>query len=263
MSVINTLSTSVAEEFYAAGGVTGSEFIDGLMEQTAKAEEFAGKIRRLIEMGLQPAAIRQVLAAGYDAGGKIADELIAGGTTVVNKVNEMYKAVEKVAMDTGQFGARTFFQAGVDAGQALVDGIVRTIQANDSLISNLLLQLADKLRALEARNAAAAAAAANKAISVGAVTRPTSTIGQIPASQAGSWERDPSIIARSQASMREQAAAAGVPAAFRLPSQKPSAASNLLSGRNIIINQTNNVTSNVDVARVTNQLDWQIRQLLR
>lgn len=262
MDLISTLSTDIAEEFYEGGGKNGSEFVDGLMEQAEQAEDFAAKIRQLIEMGLEPAAIRQVLAAGREAGSRIADELIAGGTTVVNKVNEMYKAVEKVARDTGEFGARRFFQAGVDAGQALVDGIARTIQANDALISNLLEQVAAKLRALEARNAAAAAAAAQKAIVVEDTVRPTpptpttTAIGGVDPAIASSWERDPGMIARSQASMREQAAAAGVPAAFNIPPSQPSAAS-------VIINQVNNITSNVDASRVTNQLDWNIRQLLR
>lgn len=263
MKVIGTLSTEIAEDFYNAGGKTGSEFIDGLMEQTQKAEEFAAKIRRLIELGLEPAAIRQVLAAGYEAGGRIADELIAGGTTIVNKVNDMYKAVETIASETGEFGARRFFQAGVNAAQALVDGLVRTIQANDSLISNLLEQLAAKLRALEARNAAAAAAAAASSLTVGAIRTPT--IGNIPASQASSWERDPAMIARSQASMREQAAALGVPAAFNLaPLQRPKTATeNILGQRNIIINQTNNVTRDVDMSRVTSQLEWLVGRSIR
>lgn len=264
MGVIGTLSTDVAEEFYKTGGTTGSEFIDGLMEQTDKATEFAAKIRRLIELGLEPAAIRQVLAAGYEAGGRIADELIAGGTTVVNKVNEMYKAVEKVASDTADFGANRFYQAGVDAGQALVDGIVNQIRANEARINNLLQQLVAKLRALEAQTAAAAQAAANKAISdAGAAARTTPTIGGLPASQVGSWERDPAMIARSQASMREQAAAAGVPAAFRLPSQQSTAASNLLNQRSIIVNQTNNISQDVDVNRFMNQFDFAIRSVMR
>jgi hypothetical protein len=258
MSVVDELSTSVADKFYGAGGKTGSEFVDGLMEQAEKAKAFAERIRRLIEMGLEPAAIRQVLAAGYDAGSRIADELIAGGTTVVGKVNEMYKAVEKVAKDTGQFGARTFFQAGVDIAQAMIDGILRTIQANDSLLSNMLGQIAAKLRAMESQSAAAAEAAARKAITVpGGVTRPA-----LPALPPGlNWGSGglPYIP----------------PNMLSAPSVSPSSTPQVYDGfsvvdgmssptnTSIVINQNNTISSSVDMASYLTQQEWLIRQALR
>jgi hypothetical protein len=150
MALVGTLSTSVADEFYKAGGITGSEFIDGLMEQSAKAEDFASKIRTLIEMGLEPAAIRQVLAAGYEAGGRIADELIAGGVTVVDKVNQMYAATETLAKNTGEFGANRFFKAGVDMAQALVDAVMAELKRQESRINSWISQMQRKIAALDA-----------------------------------------------------------------------------------------------------------------
>ena len=265
MAVINTLSTSVAEEFYSAGGVTGSEFIDGLMEQADQATAFAEKIRTLIEMGLEPAAIRQVLAAGFEAGGKIADELIAGGSTVIDKVNTMLAATERVADEVAKVGASKFFQAGIDAGQALVDGMMAALKTNESRINSVLLQLAAKLRALEAQNAAAAEAAAGKGIvdsGAGSTFNPFTYDfaaeggGSRPMERMTAAERNARDI---RAGMRAQAEAR---ANYGRSLGNRQIAPGVTQGEfNIVMN--NNIYQDVDADRVATQLDWTIRQALR
>jgi hypothetical protein len=263
MSVINTLSTSVAEEFYAAGGVTGSEFIDGLMEQTTKAEEFAGKIRRLIEMGLQPAAIRQVLAAGYDAGGKIADELIAGGSTVIDKVNTLLAATERVADEVAKVGASKFFQAGVNAGQALVDGMLAALKANESRINSVLLQLAAKLRALEAQNAAAAAAAAGKGIVDSGAGSTFNPLKYDWAAEGGGSRPAPIPSARPMTAAQNILGARDRLIEANEARKATAFQRSAATGTSVVINQTNNISSRVDAASFLNQQDWFIRQALR
>ena len=80
-------------------------------------------------MGLSEAALSQVLASGADAGIKIADEIIAGGATVVNKVNDLVTATDDVAKSLADQMPAEFYTAGVMAGQALVDGVKAAIAA--------------------------------------------------------------------------------------------------------------------------------------
>jgi hypothetical protein len=80
-------------------------------------------------MGLSETAIGQVLQAGAEAGTKIADEIIAGGATVVDQVNTLITATQSVAEELGMSAATQFYQAGVTAGQALVDGVRAAIAA--------------------------------------------------------------------------------------------------------------------------------------
>lgn len=112
----------------AATAETGT-FLENLITQADKAKEFAKRISKLIEIGLSESAITQVLDAGTEAGIKIADEIIAGGATVVDQVNTLVKATESLADQVGQFGAEAFYGAGVKQGQALVDGIISAIKA--------------------------------------------------------------------------------------------------------------------------------------
>jgi hypothetical protein len=119
---------SVIDFGSAATAETGS-FLENLISQADKAKEFASKVARLIELGLNESALTQVLDAGADAGIKIADEIIAGGATVVNQVNEILSATQSLAEQVGEYGADAFYSAGVKQGQALVDGVISAIRA--------------------------------------------------------------------------------------------------------------------------------------
>jgi hypothetical protein len=110
-------------------------FIQVLQDQAALAASFAAKVQTLITMGLSESAIGQVLAAGAEAGTLIADEIIAGGATVVDQVNTLTSATESVAESIGESAATQFYEAGVTAGQALVDGVRASIAAAGFVVS--------------------------------------------------------------------------------------------------------------------------------
>jgi hypothetical protein len=126
-SVTNSI-TGVIDFSSAATSETGS-FLENLIAQATKAQDFGTKVRTLLSMGLSETAIGQVLQAGADAGTKIADEIIAGGATVVDQVNTLITATKTVAEELGMSAATQFYQAGVTAGQALVDGVRAAIAA--------------------------------------------------------------------------------------------------------------------------------------
>jgi hypothetical protein len=114
-------------DFGAAATAESGSFLENLVAQAAKAADFGSKVKQLLAMGLSESAISQVLAAGADAGTKIADEIIAGGATVVNQINTLVSATQSVADAVGESAASQFYQAGITAGQALVDGVKAAI----------------------------------------------------------------------------------------------------------------------------------------
>jgi hypothetical protein len=127
-----------AAQTEAANSVTKKKsFLEVLQEQADLASTFAGKVQTLITMGLSETAIGQVLTAGADAGGKIADEIIAGGSTVVDKVNTLVSATSSVATQVGDMAATEFYSAGVIAGQALVDGVKQAIADSTAMFDAL------------------------------------------------------------------------------------------------------------------------------
>ena len=111
----------------AANAETGT-FLQNLRAQAAGIVSFAGKVQQLIKMGLSESAIQQVLAAGAEAGTKIADELIAGGASAIAETNRLVASVNTAATALGQAGATAFYQAGITQGQAMVNGIIAAIK---------------------------------------------------------------------------------------------------------------------------------------
>jgi hypothetical protein len=112
----------------AADAETGT-FIENIVGQAEKAKAFGERIRKLIGLGLSESALREVLDAGADAGTKIADEIIAGGATVVDQVNTLLDATQSLADEIGLVGANQFYDAGIKQGEALVQGVVDAITA--------------------------------------------------------------------------------------------------------------------------------------
>ena len=104
-------------------------FLLGLAKQAENATDFANKVKQLVVIGLNERGIRQVLDAGFEAGSKIADEIIAGGATMVQQVNTLVDSIFGVAEQVGDFGAVAFYDAGVKQAEAMVAGIRATLES--------------------------------------------------------------------------------------------------------------------------------------
>jgi hypothetical protein len=125
----NSIAGNITGLLDFAKASEGDNFVQGLVGQVADATDFANKVKQLIQLGLSERGITEVLDAGFEAGTRIADELIAGGSTVVQQVNTLLASVSSVADQVGDFGARQFYQAGVTQGEALVNGILDSLRA--------------------------------------------------------------------------------------------------------------------------------------
>jgi hypothetical protein len=244
---------TVASDYYDLGTGMGASLLQGLQEQAEKASEFAARIRQLVELGLSPAAIRQVLAAGVDAGMDLASALIDGGVTLVDEVNRMYDATAQLAAETGLFGAERFFKAGVDSAQAFMDALIAKIRDEVPRLDHLLLQLAKKLEALAAQDAAAMRAAA------GVTDLDLGGIGaQVQA--ALDAQRDAGIAYQEQYRVRSgmrMAADARVRAARGTLNLGRDAVASVSGGRTIVIEQQNNTfTESLDFQKLEQQMAW-------
>jgi hypothetical protein len=133
----NTISSSVTDVIDFGKAIETENFIEAITKQAQDATSFADKVKQLIVMGLSERGIRELLEAGFDAGSLIADQLIAGGTTVVQQINTLLDSVNLVAETVGRLGAQTFYQQGVDQGNALVDGIKASLASAQAELDRL------------------------------------------------------------------------------------------------------------------------------
>jgi uncharacterized phage infection (PIP) family protein YhgE len=119
----NAIGNTISGILNFGKAAESENFLKGLTEQATQATLFADKVRQLVVLGLNERAIRQVLDAGFEAGSKIADEIISGGQTVVQQVNTLVDSIFGVAEQVGEFGAVAFYDAGVKQAEAMVAGI--------------------------------------------------------------------------------------------------------------------------------------------
>jgi len=137
----NTISGSVTDVVDFGAAIETENFLQAITSQAEKATTFADKIKQLIQLGLSERGIRELLDSGFEAGSLIADQLISGGSTIVNQVNTLLEAVNTVANTVGQLGAETFYQQGVQQGEALVAGIKASLEAARAELDRLRASL--------------------------------------------------------------------------------------------------------------------------
>lgn len=141
-----------ANKFYGAGVSSAQEILDGLVktvaentsflqalnDQAENATKFADKVKKLIALGLSPAALTEVLAAGFESGSLIADEIIKGGETIVTQINSLVQSVQDVADAVGKDAADAYYKVGVDLAKQMVQGILDQINAAAKAIADAL-----------------------------------------------------------------------------------------------------------------------------
>jgi uncharacterized protein YjgD (DUF1641 family) len=122
-----------------AGKETGKGFLSGLKDQVAGIVTYANNVEILLKRGLSQDALAAVLDAGGDAGAAIAQELVNGAQDLITGpggVNELTATAEAAANTIGQMAASKWYQAGVDQGKAMVQGIVDVMAKYAPIIAN-------------------------------------------------------------------------------------------------------------------------------
>ena len=135
-----------------------NSFIESLKAQADAAKDFGAKIAKLVSLGLSRGGLDQIIQAGADVGGKIADELIAGGPGSIQNVNELVKSVDSVAGQIAKSTAGAFFDAGIEQGKALVAGIIQAAKDAGLIYSGGTIKIpssAAGITNVAARNASA------------------------------------------------------------------------------------------------------------
>lgn len=141
-------SFNISEAFAAAGEEGGASFQENLNAQAAKAREFTDKVKALIAAGFSQDTIQQVLAAGADAGSKIADELIAGGEDALAADQSIADATKELADSLYEAGYAKWYESGIKQAEENVAGIEQTIRdqfGENSKLNKVMKKLARRL----------------------------------------------------------------------------------------------------------------------
>lgn len=107
-----------------SGADTGTSFITALNSKAAEVAQFGNLVAQLIDAGLSEEGVRQVAAAGSEAGSRMAKELLAGGAAAIKDANALIEAVNQVGLMVGDKAASTFYGSGVASAKGMLDGFI-------------------------------------------------------------------------------------------------------------------------------------------
>ena len=126
--------------------LTYEDITSNLQARLQQIRDFQQNLMQLRAMGLSDAAYKELLDAGVENGSAFAEALLAGGIGAITSVNTTTAQIADIAESMGTDAAGYLYQAGVDAAQGLVDGLM----ARDKQLASAAKHLGD-LIALEVK----------------------------------------------------------------------------------------------------------------
>jgi len=147
MTAVQAIKTStgiiITQVQEASKGLDGVQ--KQLKERLANIRSFATNIRSLLSKGLSKDYIRQLLEAGPEAAGALAELLNTAGADQISEINYLYNEIGSIADTLGTEMASNFYDNQIKAQQAIVDAAQAKIndiqQAMDAIVQAIMAQL--------------------------------------------------------------------------------------------------------------------------
>lgn len=125
-SIVNGLQvavTSTTEE------ITSGGLLKNFKAVLDKTKKFADQLKQLRKLGLDKNLFAEIVGAGAEAGGALANEIIAGGADAVAELNTAYKDLADVSGQIAEQTAVVMYNDGKDVAGGIVAGLMSQEQA--------------------------------------------------------------------------------------------------------------------------------------
>lgn len=126
--------------------LSASNIIAQMTETLRKTQAFAASLARLKAKGINSTIYKQIAEAGVEQGGAIADALLNGGPNTMNSINRLQANINSAASGLGNTAAANMYQAGVDAAQGLVNGLLAKTKALDAASKKLAAAIVAQIK---------------------------------------------------------------------------------------------------------------------
>ncbi len=137
----SVIGLGVREMEDGSRSLSGATLLEDLAKKAAEAEEFARLIDSLAGQGLGDEAMRELLAAGPEAGLDTARALAQGGKAVIDQVNALKAQMTARGEELAARMREKFYGAGERAAQGVVEGLIIDLGALQTRADELTTQL--------------------------------------------------------------------------------------------------------------------------
>ncbi|MFE5542772.1 transglycosylase SLT domain-containing protein [Streptomyces sp. NPDC056534] len=122
-------------------GVSVSSAINGLKSRLEAIKNFQANVNALVKRGFSKDIIAEIAQAGPEEGAAMAKELLNATAAQVTDLNKTYAAIGTASDSLGKSVAGSYYKAGRDAAQELVNGLT----AKDTKLKKQIEALADEI----------------------------------------------------------------------------------------------------------------------
>lgn len=130
---------------YSERGANGQWTTQSNLGQAAKSlkgdvgamKSFAGKLKKLNELGIPGAIIQEIAQAGVEEGSTMADSFIGASAGERKSYIGAWKDYEKYAGQAGQYVTEGFYKGGVNAANGVVKGLESQQKSVEKAIANM------------------------------------------------------------------------------------------------------------------------------
>lgn len=129
--------SNITSALPAGGAITGGALLAGLQQDLAKIRKFNDAIQRLIKLGLNKNILQQIIAAGPDQGLRLAEALLSGPASDINKINQTERQILKVSNSLGREAANAMYDTGKYAGKGFLSGLEHQQKAIEKLMERI------------------------------------------------------------------------------------------------------------------------------
>ena len=117
-----------------------TSILSNLRSLVAKTKRMDAVLKRLYKLGIAPAVLAQLVAAGID-GLPAAEELLGMGASGIRQINSLQRQLQKYAESIGIGGANAQY----DAGRQMQRGLLRGMQAQEKALVDYMTRLGDRM----------------------------------------------------------------------------------------------------------------------
>lgn len=123
--------------------------LQDLRTRAQQARDFSAVIKQLIKDGINEETLRQLVAAGPEAGLATATAIAEGGVAAIDEINSLMASIATEGAALGEVTSQTFYAQGVAQAQALADGIAAEAEASRIATANTLAGIAAEIAAAQ------------------------------------------------------------------------------------------------------------------
>ncbi len=121
--------------------LTSETVVKTMKARLAEIKDFNADVTRLRKAGLNDQTLREIIEAGAEEGGKLADALLEGGDDAIKQVNKLQDELSRQAESLGKKSAGYFYDAGVESAK----GVLAGLKSQDQALAEAMKKLARKL----------------------------------------------------------------------------------------------------------------------